>query len=138
MPSSLTQLRRAQPLSIPSSVTGEEAEPQTHFHTALDQHTWDDRKTKARATTCSDFLLLDGHVSATKPSLQLQRNFILIVLFYFQHRQMLQKHTAISTSANRLCNKGGKKTTKGFYKNRSQLTVFQLPLNTITWLINHH
>lgn len=76
MPSSVIQLRRAQFLSISSSVTGEEAEPQTHFHTILAQHTWDDSKIKAPATTYSDFffLLLDGHVSATKPSPQLQRN----------------------------------------------------------------
>lgn len=76
VPSSFTQLRKAQSSCIPSSVTGEEAEPQTHFHTVLAQHTWDDSKTKAHATTSSDlfFLLLDGHVSATKPSPQLQRN----------------------------------------------------------------
>lgn len=89
VPRSFFQLRRAQSLSIPCSVTGEEAGPQTHFHTILAQLTWDDNKTKAHATTYSDFffLLLDGHVSATKPSPQLQRNCYLIVLF--QHRQML-------------------------------------------------
>lgn len=40
------------------------------------QRTWDDSKTKARATTYSDFIFLqiNGHVSATKPSPQLQRN----------------------------------------------------------------
>lgn len=55
VPSSFTQLRRAQSSSIPRSVTGEEAEPQTQFHTILAQHTRDDSKTKARATTYSDF-----------------------------------------------------------------------------------
>lgn len=57
-------------------MTEEEAEPLTHFHTILAQHTGDDSKTKAHATTFSDFFfaLLDGHVSATEPGPQLQRN----------------------------------------------------------------
>lgn len=61
---------------MPNSVTGEEAEPQTHFQSILAQRTQDDSKTKAHATTYSDFffsfLLLDGHVSPTMPSPWLQ------------------------------------------------------------------
>lgn len=104
VPSSFTQLRRAQSLSIPSSVTGEEAEPQTQFHTILAQHTWDDSKTKARATSFSYCLM----ATSLPQSQVLSSRGIVILIVLFQHRQMLQQHRAISTQCSWIMQLGWK------------------------------
>lgn len=139
VPSSFTQLRRAQSLSIPSSVTGEEAEPQTQFHTILAQHTWGDSKTRAELLQLILISFSYCLMATSLPQSQvLSSRGIVISIVLFQHRQMLQQHRAISTQCSWIMNRGGKKTIKGFKKTEASWQHSNFLLIPLLGLTIHH